>query len=155
MKSIIILSALFLFISCKSEEVVVVETEVIEEQVVEESKPQRPYQVEARIGKFSKGDPVRINKAEIKGNTLFLEVSYSGGCGLHEFDFIGDPAIMKSLPPKRNVMLHHNANSDQCEEYVSQNIEVDITELSVTETAGSEIILILDGYKEPLTYIYE
>lgn len=157
MKVVLLLTSLLTLSSClvlgvKTEEVIIENDEVV---VNEESKPQRPYRVDARIGKFPESDPIEIISSEIAGNTLFLEVNYSGGCALHEFDFIGDPAIMKSNPPKRNVMLEHKANNDSCEELVAQKIEVDLTELAITETPGSEIILLLKGYKSPLKYIYE
>ena len=157
MKAFIIILTSLLVISCATDKNYQIEesSETVTEEAANQDKPQRPYRTEARIGKVSKSDPVEIFSAEINGNTLFLEVSYTGGCGLHEFELIGDPAIMKSNPPKRSVVLTHNANNDSCESLVNQKIEVDITELAVTETSGSEIILLLAGHDSPLKYIYE
>lgn len=116
-------------------------------------------------------DPINVKKAQIgditqqsaqttvtavnlDGNILSLDVEYSGGCKDHSFEFIGSAAIMKSLPPKRVVKLVHNSNGDTCRELVSETIKFDIRALAVTETTGSEIILMLDGVKEPISYVY-
>ena len=61
---------------------------------------------------------------------------------------------MKSLPPKRTVALIHNSNGDSCRELISETIKFDIRALAVTETSGSEITLLLEGYKEPIQYVY-
>lgn len=116
-------------------------------------------------------DPINVKKAQIgdveqesaqttiasvtlEGNILSLDVEYSGGCKDHSFELIGNGAIMKSLPPKRVVKLIHNSNDDTCRELVSETIKFDIRALAVTETTGSEITLLLDGVKEPISYVY-
>jgi hypothetical protein len=95
-----------------------------------------------------------ITSVKLEGNILTLDVEYSGGCEDHSFEFIGSAAIMKSLPPKRAVQLVHNSNGDSCRELISETIKFDIRALAVTETSGSEIILLLDGVKEPIKYVY-
>lgn len=127
--------------------------ELVESTTVEhDAKPQRPYQTKARIGKFPEGDPVKILAASVTGNTLSLEVSYSGGCGMHDFEFIGSEFILKSMPPKRQVQLIHYNRGDQCESIVNQKVEVDIRDLSYNEM---DIILLLKDWKEELKYHYQ
>jgi hypothetical protein len=116
-------------------------------------------------------DPINVKKAQIgdvtqesaqttigavklEGNILSLDVEYSGGCKDHSFEFVGSAAIMKSLPAKRAVKLVHDSNDDTCRELVSETIKFDIRALAVTEKSGSEIILLLDGVKEPISYVY-
>jgi hypothetical protein len=174
MKYILFFAVLPLFIACKTnkdagssspeadspiEEVGTVDqnsnTTGAEEAVADEnhdsySKPQKPYRVKATLGDArQKTDYYTITSAEIQGSLLFLEVEYSGGCGLHQFEFVGDRAISKSLPPQRSVKLLHDNGDDQCEALVSQSIEVDITDLA----SGNEIILNLFGYNEPLKFV--
>lgn len=95
-----------------------------------------------------------ITAVNLEGNILSLDVEYSGGCEDHTFDFIGSAMVMKSLPAKRPVKLVHNSNNDTCRELVSETIKFDIRALAITETSGSEIILLLDGVKEPISYVY-
>lgn len=120
-----------------------------------QTKPQRPYRVKATIGDVSqKTDSYSILNAEIEGNLLIMNIEYSGGCAWHKFEFVGNRAVSKSLPPQRSVKLLHDNDDDQCESMVQQTIEVDITELAFAKTAGSEITLNLAGYDEPLKYVF-
>jgi hypothetical protein len=116
-------------------------------------------------------DPINVKKAQIgdltqesaqttitsvnlEENILSLDIEYSGGCKDHSFEFIGSAAVMKSFPAKRAVKLVHDSNGDTCRELVSETIKFDIRALADTETTGSEIILLLDGVKEPISYVY-
>ncbi len=100
-------------------------------------------------------DPVTIENVTIDGNIMTLDVSYSGGCQEHWFDLIGSFAVMKSLPPKRSVKLIHNAKDDRCRKMISESISFDISELAMQQKPDSEIVLLIDGYKEPITYKYQ
>lgn len=120
-----------------------------------ESKPDQNIKLTARIGEITESDPVTITSAQITANTLFLTIEYSGGCEDHTFEMIGNAAVMKSLPPKRSVKLIHEANDDHCRSWITQNLEINIEDLADAKKAGSEIILILDGYGKELKYIYE
>ena len=120
-----------------------------------QTKPQRPYRVKATIGDASqKTDYYSILNAKIEGNLLILTIEYSGGCAWHKFEFVGNRAVSKSLPPQRSVKLLHDNDDDQCESMVQQTIEVDITNLAYKQTSGSEITLNLAGYDQPLKYVF-
>ena len=97
---------------------------------------------------------VTVTSATLVGNILSLDIEYSGGCQDHTFELIGSAAIMKSLPAKRAIKLVHNSNGETCRELVSETIKFNISALSMTETKGSEIVLLLDGYKESISYVY-
>ncbi len=152
---IIYLSFVLLLTACGSTKESGESVETVEEAVEENIQTEKPIQITAELGESGKSDPIKILAAEIKGNTLFLDVSYGGGCETHEFEFIGSTVVMKSLPPKRTVKLVHKAKGDACKAIINQRIEVDIKTLAYQQTAGSEINLLLSGYKDPLNYIYE
>lgn len=95
-----------------------------------------------------------ITSVKLEGNIITLGVEYSGGCKDHSFELIGSEAAMKSMPAKRAVKLVHNSNGDTCRELVSETIKFDIRALAYMEKTGSEIVLMLDGYKESISYIY-
>ena len=169
MKGILFTLLAFTFSSClvlgvKSDPVTLNQEEPMDsEAVVDEIEtsdadtiaPYAGYHTEARIGEFMESDHVVIDTAIVFGNSLFLNIKHSGGCKDHDYEFIGSPAIMKSNPPKRSVMLVHHNRGDECEMWISKTIEVDLTELSITETKGSEITLLLQNYDYPITYIYQ
>ena len=98
--------------------------------------------------------PTTITRVSLEGNILTLDVEYSGGCKDHSFEFVGSQMLMKSMPPKRSVKLVHNSNDDTCRELVSETIKFNIKSLAVTETSGNEVVLLLDGVKQPISYIY-
>lgn len=110
----------------------------------------------ATIGKTPMDNhPVNITAAAIKGNTLTIDVSYSGGCQEHRFDLVGNEAIAKSLPPQRSIRLVHTGEPDACEALVRQTLSFDISNLAYKQEAGSEIILRLEGWDTDLRYIYK
>ena len=80
---------------------------------------------------------------------MTLGISYSGGCEKHSFELLGSRLIQKSLPPKRGIILYHNSNGDSCRELVTEELIFDIRNLSYDK---SEIILILEGYADPISY---
>lgn len=100
-------------------------------------------------------DPISITAASIEGNILTLSVSYSGGCEKHIFDLLGSFSVMKSLPAKRSIKLIHIANSDKCRKMIEETISFDISDLAMAKQSGSKIILLLDGYKDELSYTFK
>lgn len=109
----------------------------------------------AIIGEVTEESPnTTIKSASIDGNTMKLEVTYSGGCVDQHFDLVGQPVVMKSFPPKRNVELVRSGG-DNCRELVSKTLFFDLKELAQNKSDGAEIILLLNGYKNELKYVYK
>lgn len=122
-----------------------------------DGKPQRPYKIQGEMGEVSskESDPYQILNTKIIGNKIFIEISYTGGCGMHNFRCFGNESISKSIPPQRVIKLVHDDGDDTCESIVKQTIEVDINPFAYSLAGRSEIVLLLDGYNQPLTYINE
>ena len=118
-----------------------------------EMKEQYP---QAEIGPFSKkNDSFKIIHATIRGNFMEIEVSYSGGCDMHEFRLIGNQSLSKSVPPLRNIQLVHNAKNDACKKLITEKVTFSISNLAENTTPGNKVKLQLENYKEPLEYSYE
>lgn len=98
--------------------------------------------------------PIKIDTVFIEGNTMFIKVGYTGGCGEHIFSVVGNQSIAKSLPPIRNIKLFHKIENDNCEKYITRKIEVKIEQLAYQKTEGSEIYLSLEGYPHKILYTY-
>lgn len=115
-----------------------------------------PIEVQqAQLGDLGQeSDPITITSVKLEGNILSLDVEYSGGCKDHTYDLIGSEAVMKSLPAKRSVKLIHHSNDDSCRELVSETLKFDVRAFAMSQTTGSEIVLILDGLKETVLYVY-
>jgi hypothetical protein len=109
----------------------------------------------AQLGDVTQeSDPLTINSAVLEGHVLTLEVEYSGGCQDHSYELYGSEAVMKSMPPKRSIKLVHNSNGDNCRELITETIKFNIQDLAAGESSGSEIILLLEGTKESISYVY-
>lgn len=129
-------------------------------KLVDDSKSQQLKNTKVEnigtLGEFpQESTPINIEKAEIVGNELILEVSYGGGCQGHEFKLIGSEMISKSLPPIRTIKLIHNGNNDLCKALIMQTLKFDISAFAYKQEKGSEIILRLDGVKDPLKYVFQ
>lgn len=109
----------------------------------------------AQIGKPTVSESFTIQEASINGNVLRVTVSYSGGCGNHQFELVGSPNISKSLPPIRSIELVHQSNGDACKEKMEETLLINISNLAYKQEAGSVIKLNLSGWKEQLIYTYQ
>lgn len=152
MKSIYLSLLFFSALSCVSEK-----------EVVSEKNDSTPVSTinqkkinKATIGeKSSVSNPIQITSVSINGNIMTIEVSYSGGCKLHEFQVIGSSMIAKSMPPIRSMQLIHTSNGDECKKLINETLTIDVSDLAYKKEKGSEIFLTLDGWKEKVKYIFE
>lgn len=146
MKITLLCSLLVLIYSCG------IKKNGVEEQIAINSNTM----ITATIGETNvPSDMLIISDVRIQGNTLFIDVNYSGGCAEHAFSVVGSAMIAKSLPPIRAIQLVHNANGDQCKKMEMKTLEVDIKALAYQQEPGSKIFLTLDGWKERIEYTYE
>lgn len=98
---------------------------------------------------YKNGASVSILAVRLTGNTLVLDLEFSGGCETHHFRLLGSKMILKSMPPQRGIMLYHENNGDSCRELLQQTVSFDIQPLAYP---GGEIILLLDGWKDRISY---
>jgi hypothetical protein len=74
-------------------------------------------------------DPVTINSAVIRGDSLELSVQFGGGCRDHEFGLITNGVFAESYPVQTWVMLVHDANGDRCKALLSRVLRFDLSPL--------------------------
>lgn len=149
MKTSILFSLSLLIFSCGTQKNLTEETNV-------KQTTNSNTMITASIGEINvPSDPITISGIKVQGNTLLIDVNYSGGCAEHEFSVVGSPMIAKSLPPIRAIQLIHNGNGDQCKMMVMKTLEVDIKALAYQQESGSKIFLTLDGWKERIEYTFE
>ena len=129
--------------------------EVVQTDESDSVKSQRNVKIKAIIGDFKDSDSYDIKSVNIEANTMFLEITYLGGCADHQFELIGRSMIIKTFPPKRFIKLIHNNGEDSCSSIVNRTIEIDIKDLAFNQTPKAEIHLVLDGWEEKIKYIYQ
>ncbi len=73
-------------------------------------------------------DPVSIDSAWVAQDTLWLVVSYSGGCEPHDFRAISSGEFMDALmgDPILTIYLRHDAHGDACESIVRDVLVFDL-----------------------------
>ncbi|MFZ8837178.1 MAG: hypothetical protein ACO2XQ_09045 [Flavobacteriales bacterium] len=71
-------------------------------------------------------DPFTLINAEIKEDSIFIEVQYSGGCADHDFRLIEQAPMVRSMPPKRLLQLYHESNDDPCRALIQEVRSIDL-----------------------------
>lgn len=102
-------------------------------------------------------DPVEITAAAIKGDVLFLDIAYGGGCADHEFGLCWDGAFAESDPVQTWMTLGHESNDDPCDAIVMEERQLDLTDLKQAWIDGYQqmsgtIIIHLTGWSDPIYY---
>ena len=129
-------------------------------KTAKESAHQTPeisrLKITASLGEINiPSDPIEITAVRVEGNTMFIDMSYTGGCEEHTFEVIGSEMISKSLPPIRSVQLIHAAKGDQCKKIVEETLIVDISKLAYKQEHGSTIFLLVNALKNRIEYTFE
>ncbi len=104
-------------------------------------------------------DQVFIHGVELTGDTMYVHLSYSGGCAEHELSHCWDGAFAESEPVQAFTRIAHNANMDACEAELDEMLSIDLTPMKTAWQEGYQqdsgtIIVHLDGWQETLTYTF-
>jgi len=95
----------------------------------------------------------QILQSSISGDTLWMDVEYSGGCATHSFELKSKGLWMKSMPPKLNLYLIHQDGGDGCREVIREKLSFIIN--SAQYGGQSRVRLILnENNNQPLEYNY-
>jgi hypothetical protein len=98
---------------------------------------------------------VAINSMRIEDGVMYLNVSYSGGCEEQSFELRGAELIMKSLPPKRSLVLVRDDKGDACREWITKDLKFDLKPVMLNEDPTQQIIFILSNNQQEIYLINE
>jgi hypothetical protein len=98
-------------------------------------------------------DPFTLNDAETAGDSLALNITYSGGCLEHDFTlFMSPSAFMESFPVQANLYLWHDDKDDACDAIITTTVSFSLDPLVDLYTQSyvqkDEIRLNVFGYFE-------
>ena len=82
-----------------------------------------------RINNINTGEFYSINEVKREGDSININLSYSGGCKQHDFQIIWDGIVYTDNPCRMNLLLIHNSNNDGCEALITETISVNLKEL--------------------------
>ena len=106
-------------------------------------------------------DDYALNTAVVRGDTLAVSVSYSGGCETHRFTLVAAEVLTASDPVQFDAALAHEANGDACEAYLTEDYHFLLNPLkvrykSVYGTGPGTLVLALDRAPGgPLVYAFD
>jgi len=109
------------------------------------SKSSSDY-LEALQGRSSdKNDPFEIRDVEIKGDSVNITVSYSGGCRRHTFEIIWNGIISPTDPPSTGLIILHDSNGDMCEALITETLKFSMANLANDILFDTLYVNILNG----------
>lgn len=136
-------------VSCKNKETIA-SSETAQTTQVENKESSDlkvlPFRIDKGLQLPIASDDVSIANTEIIGDSLIMEVSYGGGCQIHEFELLSNGMYAKSLPMQVNVYLRHNANNDMCRAYFTRRIAFSIK--GVQHPTSKELHLFINDNRE-------
>ena len=96
-------------------------------------------------------DPLSIESATIQGDDLVLDVSYGGGCAAHVFAACWDGLFLESFPVQVHLGISHDANDDNCDALIHDEITFDLAPLAEAYTnaygpGNATIVINLAGW---------
>jgi len=85
------------------------------------------------------GDGYAINEANtyLSGDTLFFEISHSGGCEEHFYEV----RFNRVENVTAYIFIYHNANGDMCEAYLTRNLKSNLQTLLVRDDFAGLFLL--------------
>lgn len=104
-------------------------------------------------------DPLTIESAQIKADTLIATVVHGGGCRDHDYRVVVSTIWMESFPVQVPARISHNANGDVCKALLRRELRVSLAPLAQAyrdayhQTTGS-IVLRLMGSPSGLVFTF-
>lgn len=105
-------------------------------------------------------DEYALNDVTITGDTLKLNVSYSGGCRTHEFTLVTSGSFLESSPVQLVISIAHNANDDPCEAYPTEDYHFDLSPIKTLyqeayQQESGTIVLLLEDAPPNTQLVYQ
>jgi hypothetical protein len=89
---------------------------------------------EVELCEVEREDPFTVYAVSLDGDNLVVDVSYSGGCGSHDWQACWNGDVAESMPYQVFVSIGHNANGDSCEMEVTDTLTIGLGELADVST---------------------
>ena len=99
--------------------------------------------------------PLQIIDANVLGDTLAIQISYTGGCRTHEFQLLDTGIATKSIPPQHLLRLVHILSDDPCEALVTKMLFYDLLPLKNKYDNLGSVALRIEGFGGMPLYSWE
>lgn len=107
-----------------------------------------PITLDAEMRVSEKDVDYTMNRWEVSGDTLLVDVQYGGGCREHDWKMYFSGAIMKSLPPQTALHLKHEVKDgpDLCRSILRETLKFDLR--SLQSVASGKLVVKWSGDSE-------
>lgn len=92
-----------------------------------------------------KTDFFNIDSIAMKDQTLFVFITYSGGCGDVKFEMFYKPQVL-TVMPHRNSLLLKLTDDDPCRELIQKKLAYDLSIFNAEAQSGG-VVFNLDKYE--------
>lgn len=97
-------------------------------------------------------DPLQIQDARVSGEVLEVDLTYSGGCGIHDFWAVAWGGWIESSPVQVWMFLSHDDHDDACDAIVQRTVRFGLENLKtayeasygIGEPGGTTLVLLLE-----------
>lgn len=72
-------------------------------------------------------EPYTLDGLTLEGDTLFVDVTYGGGCADHHFEAEWDGSFMESLPEQVLLDVFQYPSGDPCDALISETLRFDVS----------------------------
>lgn len=103
-------------------------------------------------GSFQRFQPDAV---QVEGDTVFVEVAYSGGCARHDFALVWDGQFGGAgAVPVAELSLWHDPNRDMCQAWIMETRRFDLAPIRSAWPFGEPESCALDVAGYPATYTF-
>ncbi len=95
------------------------------------------FNAEPQRVNFGGSYTLHADSAALEGTTLKLVLSYSGGCREHEYEL----RLNRIENTVAYIFLHHNANGDPCEAYLTVRLRADLQSFFMRDDWAKLVLL--------------
>jgi hypothetical protein len=106
-------------------------------------------------GASPSASPLKIIDAYVLGDTLAIQISYTGGCRSHEFQLIDTGIATRSIPPQHLLSLVHVLSDDPCEALLTRILFFDLLPLKNKYDDLGSVALRIEGLDGMPLYSWE
>lgn len=101
------------------------------------------------------GDPFDLLDVHYDNDIVKITVGYPGGCRKHAFELIWGEQIIAGNPPSVSMILIHNANGDNCEAYITEELVFNVSELIGSLSVENLSVGVYNGFYSDEEMVYE
>jgi len=93
-----------------------------------------------------------VRQISIEGDSIYIDVSFAGGCESHEFALVSPGYYAESMPPQLTLSLIHVTDDFRCEALLYKKLAFDLTPTRYNETG--KIMIRIKDQKGMYAYTY-